>query len=87
MEINFNNSANKGFAVGSLAPETAGGVRSAETGPSRLFTITESTASPDDIAAAGIPDAALSRDDALGKLIGEAFDLPPPPMPNFAANP
>ena len=33
---------------------------------------------------AEIPDVALSRDDALGRLVGAAFNLPPPPMPAFA---
>ena len=27
-----------------------------------------------------VPDAALSRDDALGRLVNAAFSLPPPPM-------
>ena len=30
-----------------------------------------------------VPDDALVRDDALGKLVGVAFSLPPPPMPSF----
>ncbi len=47
------------------------------------LTVTEQTATPEDIAAAAITDAALSRDDALGKLVSSAFALPPPPMPNF----
>ena len=33
---------------------------------------------------ADVPDAALGRDDALGKLVNAAFSLPPPPMPTFA---
>lgn len=36
---------------------------------------------------ADVPDAVLSRDDALGRLVGEAFNLPPPPMPDFATTP
>ena len=32
---------------------------------------------------ADVPDAALSRDDELGKLVSAAFNLPPPPMPEF----
>ncbi len=47
------------------------------------LTVTEQTATPEDIAAAAISDAALTRDDALGKLVSSAFALPPPPMPNF----
>jgi hypothetical protein len=30
-----------------------------------------------------VPDAALRRDDALGKLVSAAFCLPAPPMPDF----
>lgn len=32
---------------------------------------------------AAVPDSALARDDALGKLMQTAFNLPPPPMPAF----
>ena len=52
--------------------------------PSHL-TITHATASPEDIAAAQIPDAALTRDDALGKLVSAVFNLSPPPMPAFGS--
>ena len=97
MEINFNNSANKTVGVrqetlgapqiSRLASESAGVSQSSATESTKLFTITEATVSPEDIAAAEIPAAALSRDDALGRLVGEAFNLPPPPMPDFASNP
>ena len=30
-----------------------------------------------------IPDAALRRDDALGRLLSSVFTLPAPPMPSF----
>jgi len=42
-------------------------------------------ASPEDISAAAIPESELSRDDDLGKLVSAAFNLPPPPMPDFNA--
>ena len=48
------------------------------------FTISEGVADPLDVSGIDIPEAALSRDDDLGKLIGRAFNLPPPPMPAFA---
>ena len=32
---------------------------------------------------AEVPEAALMRDDALGKLVGAAFNLAAPPMPAF----
>ena len=31
-----------------------------------------------------IADASLTRDDTLGKLVSAAFNLPPPPMPDFS---
>ena len=30
-----------------------------------------------------VPESALRRDDALGRLFSAAFSLPPPPMPAF----
>ena len=33
---------------------------------------------------ANVPEVALSRDDDLGKLVCAAFNLAPPPMPNFS---
>ena len=30
-----------------------------------------------------VPAAALSREDALGRLVTSAFNFPPPPMPTF----
>ena len=32
---------------------------------------------------ADVPDSALAREDKLGMLVGAAFNLPPPPMPDF----
>ena len=31
-----------------------------------------------------VPESALKRDDELGRLVNRAFNLPPPPMPDFA---
>lgn len=47
-------------------------------------TISRADASPEEIQAAAIPESALRRDDALGDLVGRAFNLPPPSMPNMA---
>ena len=49
------------------------------------LTITHAVASAEDIAAAEIPESTFARDDALGKLVGEAFSFPPPPIPAFLA--
>ena len=32
---------------------------------------------------ADVPESALVRDDALGKLVSSVFSLPPPEMPSF----
>ena len=32
---------------------------------------------------ADVPESALARDDALGKLVASAFSFPPPEMPSF----
>ena len=33
---------------------------------------------------ADVPDSALTRDDKLGQLVGAAFNLQPPSMPDFS---
>jgi len=88
MNINTNINANIGttgeFNVSSA--REAGAVTAAQ-GTNGIeksaFSITEGRASADEIAAAAIPESALSRDDDLGKIVSAAFNLPPPPMPAF----
>ena len=46
------------------------------------FTVTETRVSGAD-ALEAVPDSALRRDDAIGRLFSAAFALPPPPMPAF----
>ena len=89
MEVNVSkNAAN--WNVGretvdvSAAPAMASEARVAPATPRAPLTITQTAASPEDISAAAIPESALTRTDALGQLVASAFDLPPPPMPNFA---
>ena len=93
MDISLNNGANRGLGVRqeTLDASLVSGLASAATqSPNQLaaqspslLTITHATATPEDIAAAEIPDAALSRDDALGKLVSGVFSRPPPPRPAF----
>ena len=45
------------------------------------LSVTQGIASSEDIAAASISDAVLTRDDPLGNLVKSAFNLPPPPPP------
>ncbi len=44
--------------------------------------VTEARVSGDE-AVEAVPESALRRDDALGRLFTAAFSLPPPPMPAF----
>lgn len=68
-------------AEAAKAAETAGARRMAGGG----FTVTElpERGAVDALETMQVPESALRRDDALGKLVNEAFSLPPPPMPNF----
>ena len=82
MNLNFNVNLGKTPAPAAL-PGTAPAAKPASTPAATALTISHAPASPDDIAAAAIPDSALTRDDDLGLLVSSAFTLPAPPMPNF----
>lgn len=80
MDIAFNSKAAGGVwraeEVGTVSVRGAAG---AASGAQRAdFTMTSRVASQDEIEAAGIPDDALSRDDALGRLVSTAFNFKPP---------
>jgi len=84
MEINLNTTGiSYGNVNGIAQTDAAKATEKKNALPSGGLTITEGVASSEDIQASGIPEAALVRDDALGKLMSQAFSLPPPPMPNF----
>ncbi len=83
MDISFNSNF-------SARLDAVGGVQNAvpaskakEAAAKPDLTITQSAAAPEEVSAAAIPDSALARDDALGKLVSAAFTLPAPPMPQF----
>ena len=93
MEINLNNNlggirmGNDAFGpTGIGAGREAQGTSAVDAGREARDTVTITNA-PSGLASAepvaDIPDAALLRDDALGKLVNAAFSLPPPPMPAF----
>ena len=71
MDISFNNRMNNGLGIGRETPAAAapGADREVRDGAWR---------------ATEIPESALTRDDPLGDLVGRAFNLPPPPMPDFS---
>ena len=81
MNISFNPNVSK-TAAPAATPDAA--PAKSPAAPSALdLTVTQAPASPEDIAAATIPESALSRDDDLGRLVSSAFNLPAPPMPPF----
>ena len=92
MDINLNNNSfgNVGIGRETMGANAVGaGVEAKDVGAARNAknAVTFTDARPADLASAeplaDVPDAALSRDDALGKLVSAAFNLPPPPMPSF----
>jgi len=89
MEINLNNNGIGNLGMGQGISDIQGveaglAAKNAQKADAAApLTITEAAASPEDVEAAVIPESALSRDDDLGKLMDKAFNLPPPPMPNF----
>ena len=95
MEINLNNNGfgNIGMGRETLDANTIGagsetkGASEIDARSGKRDEVTFTRAQPSGIASsepvADVPDAALDRDDALGKLMAAAFNLPPPPMPPF----
>lgn len=81
MNINFNINVAKTTAPAEIPEAAAPKTTAASATPD--LTITQAPASAEDIAAAAIPDSALTRDDDLGQLVSFAFNLPAPPMPSF----
>lgn len=88
MEINFgtNSFANVGLGrdlSGAAEVEPAGQKKS---GTSSKVEVTSSSvdALRQSEPVTEVPDVALKRDDCLGRLLSKAFNLAPPPMPDFA---
>lgn len=79
ISINRNNGVNQaGF-------ETSAPVVQQKSSPAEkpLLSITNLAANEESSIGSDIPDAALSREDALGRFVNSAFNYPPPPMPKF----
>jgi len=83
LNINVNSGLNNAAAIMAGGPQQPANAEKASDGKMANMTITHAAVAPEDVAAAGIPDEALLRDDALGKLVASAFSMPPPPMPIF----
>ena len=97
MEINLNNNGFGNIGMGRESLDTVTISKGNETkGASGIdagrekhdkvtFTRTQSSGIASSEPVADVPDAALDRDDALGKLMNAVFNLPPPPMPAFSS--
>ena len=92
MEINLNSGGFGNVGIGRESPGAVGiGLGSEANGigakPGSRDSVTFASATTGLASAepvAEVPEAALSRDDGLGRLVASAFSLPPPPMPSFA---
>lgn len=87
MEINLNgNNFGIGRDFASLSAQVASGqkeVASAKTASQLGVRTSELDLLAKSEPVLDVPESALSRDDDLGALVAKAFNLPPPPMPNF----
>ena len=83
MNLDFNINIGRPAAPSAPVPPEGAPRQAAQTPSTPSLTIARAPTSPEDIAAATIPDSALTRDDDLGLLVSSAFTLPAPPMPAF----
>lgn len=89
MDINFNGNSIGNFGFGRIAsgapqeavPAAANQKALAKDAVSLQASTVDALQGSEPIA--NVPDAELTRDDDLGKLMKAAFNLPPPPMPAF----
>lgn len=86
MEINLNGNFNIGRDFGTIQLQALAG--KAETAAKASSTLGVRTSEVDVLRQSepvmDVPESALKRDDELGRLVSRAFNLPPPPMPDFA---
>lgn len=88
MNVNVNSMNDPGRAAAlASAPAPSGAPANGTAGRGGRdmadLTVSYAVPAPEEMAAAAVPESALSRDDALGRLVAAAFDCPPPPPPPF----
>ena len=89
MDINFNGNSIGNFGFGRIAsgapqeaaPAAANQMALAKDAVSLQASTVDALQGSEPIA--NVPDAELTRDDDLGRLVNSAFALPAPPMPDF----
>lgn len=91
MEINFNSGVNwsnvdahKVEGQAANATESAAKGAKVSTGASLNVRSSSVDVLKGSEPTAEVPESTLTRDDDLGKLLSSAFNLAPPPMPNFS---
>ena len=86
MEININSNGFGNVGLGSVNADFGTAVKPQNVQKTKPLNIQSATvdALRNSEPVAEVPDVALSRDDAIGRLVTAAFNLPPPPMPAFA---
>ena len=84
MDISINSRHPSVTDPATLRDATATQTKKAADRPALVITEAHSGAISGLEAAEEVPDGALRRDDALGRLLASVFTLPAPPMPAFA---
>ena len=79
MDISFNP---RSTPVATPAATPRADAASAKEAARPALTVSEARVAGDE-AVEAVPESALRRDDAFGRLFSAAFTLPPPPMPAF----
>jgi len=72
-----------GFQVGSQAPQVEHAVTTDNRQSASELRLSTFDPVKGSEPTADVPESALVRDDALGKLVGAAFNFAAPPMPAF----
>ena len=89
MDLTVNQNGFRNLGAGGEMPSVGDvGAKNAATGRDGGFDVNLTVTTPpsglqNGEPVADIPAGALARDDALGNLVSSAFNLPPPPMPEF----
>lgn len=85
MEINITRNGFGNIGLGSVNADFGMAAKPKDVKASKPLNVQSTTADAlrNSEPVAEVPEAALSRDDALGNLVKAAFNLPPPAMPDF----
>ncbi len=83
MDLSINNRTPSRLDPATPQQPSAAETRQVQTRPALVVTEARPDALTGPETTEEVPDSALRRDDALGRLFAAAFTLPAPPMPAF----